>query len=172
MREKLQSANLRFRREKELEVQDAKLLKALEMNVEKQRMQYERYRGLLYAAHPELRIQRAEFPRQFWKGLTKSLPQEKAFLQYVVTEDTTFLFLVAAGEPISVYQIDLGSKRNCANGKRISAASGRSGSCISSQCQTALQLAHQASRKTVDRQILIDSDSGRPTVGSTVSNTG
>ncbi|HEY7159800.1 MAG TPA: CHAT domain-containing protein, partial [Acidobacteriota bacterium] len=109
LREKLQSANLRFRKEKELEVQDSKLLQTLEINVEKQRMQYERYRALLYAAHPELRIQRAEFPPQFWKGLTKSLPHEKAFLQYVVTEDTTFLFLVAAGEPISTYQIDLTS---------------------------------------------------------------
>jgi CHAT domain-containing protein len=111
LRKTLQSANLKLRREKEQEVPDEKRLKVLRASLEKHRLEYERYRTLLYAAHPELRVQRAEFPSNFWGGLTKTLPQQTAFLEYVVTEDTTFLFVIKSNDPIAVFEINLSEKQ-------------------------------------------------------------
>jgi CHAT domain-containing protein len=111
LREKLQTANLKIRFENEQEAPDEEQLKLLRADLEKQRIEYERYRTLLYASHPELRIQRAEFLPGFWKDLTRSLPQESAFLQYVITKNVTFLFLIHYDRPISVFRINLTEKK-------------------------------------------------------------
>jgi CHAT domain-containing protein len=73
----------------------------LESRLEKARRTYEAFQNSLYAAHPELKVQRGEAPIINAGELAALLPNPSdALLEYVVTEDHTYLFAVtrAAGE--------------------------------------------------------------------------
>ncbi|HEX5733396.1 MAG TPA: CHAT domain-containing tetratricopeptide repeat protein [Blastocatellia bacterium] len=73
----------------------------LKASVEKARLEYEDFETSLYVAHPELRVQRGEAPIIKAEELAALLPDgASALLEYVVSDDETYLFAVtkAAGK--------------------------------------------------------------------------
>jgi CHAT domain-containing protein/Tfp pilus assembly protein PilF len=70
-------------------------IRDLQMRLDKARLSFEAFQTSLYAAHPELRTQRGEAPTIRAEELTELLPDERcAALEYVVTEDATYLFVI------------------------------------------------------------------------------
>jgi len=70
--------------------------------LDKTRLKYEAFQNSLYAAHPELKVQRGEASIIKPQELTNLLPDDRtALLEYVVTDDNVFLFVVtrAATQP-------------------------------------------------------------------------
>jgi CHAT domain-containing protein/tetratricopeptide (TPR) repeat protein len=62
---------------------------------EKARLNYEAFQTSLYAAHPELRVQRGEAPILNAQELAALLPDgASALLEYVVADDETYLFAI------------------------------------------------------------------------------
>jgi Uncharacterized protein conserved in bacteria len=73
----------------------------LKTSIEKARLDYEALETSLYAAHPELRVQRGEAPIIKTQELSALLPDAAtALLEFVVTDNETYLFAVtkAAGK--------------------------------------------------------------------------
>jgi hypothetical protein len=67
----------------------------LKAGVEKARLEFEALETSLYAAHPELKVHRGAAPIIKPEELTALLPDAtNALLEYVVTEDVTYLFAV------------------------------------------------------------------------------
>lgn len=63
--------------------------------IEKARLNYEVFLGAVYAAHPGLKVQRGEAPVIQASELAGLLPDARtALLEYSVTEDKTYLFVV------------------------------------------------------------------------------
>ncbi len=61
---------------------------------EKARLNYEAFQTLLYAAHPELRVQRGAAPVITAEEIKGLLPDaQSALLEYVVTDEVTYLFV-------------------------------------------------------------------------------
>ena len=85
----------------------------LKAGVEKARLEYEALETGLYAAHPELKVHRGEASIINAEELTALLPDAtSALLEYVVTDDATYLFAItkAAGQAeaeIRVYTIPI-----------------------------------------------------------------
>jgi CHAT domain-containing protein len=74
---------------------DASRISDIESRLEKARLNYQAFQTNLYAAHPELRVQRGEAPIINAEELATLLPDANtALLEYVVTDDKTFLFVV------------------------------------------------------------------------------
>jgi CHAT domain-containing protein/Flp pilus assembly protein TadD len=89
------------------EVQKAKLdqklndsrQKELTASLDKARLDLEQFRTNIYAAHPELKIHRGESEVITPEALNKLLSDPKeAFLEYVVTQEKTFLFVISKEE--------------------------------------------------------------------------
>jgi CHAT domain-containing protein len=80
--------------------QDATRVAEIETRLEKARLAYEAFQNTLYTTHPELRTQRGEAPIVTANELAELLPDtQTVLLEYVVTEDNTYLFTIAkAGE--------------------------------------------------------------------------
>ena len=75
---------------------------------EKARLNYEAFQTSLYAAHPELRVQRGEAPVITAEETAALLPDsQSALLEYVVTDDLTYLFAItkATGSPAADVQV-------------------------------------------------------------------
>jgi CHAT domain-containing protein len=71
-------------------------IRDLQARLDKARLAYEAFQTSLYAAHPELRIQRGEAPTIRGEELTALLPDASiAVLEYVVTEKATYLFVIS-----------------------------------------------------------------------------
>jgi CHAT domain-containing protein/Tfp pilus assembly protein PilF len=66
-------------------------LKAL---LRKRRLDYEAYQTTLYTAHPDLRTRRGQSPPLKPEEASSLLPAKGAMLEYVVTEDKTYLFVL------------------------------------------------------------------------------
>ncbi len=80
-------------------------LKALR---EKARLNYEAFQTSLYAAHPELRIQRGEAPIIKAGEIMALLPDAgSALLEYVVMDETTYLFAVTKAGGAQVYTLPI-----------------------------------------------------------------
>src|SRR5262245_2313655 len=63
--------------------------------LEKTRLEYEAFQNSLYAAHPELKVQRGEASIINTPELAALLPDDTtALLEYVVTDDHTYLFVI------------------------------------------------------------------------------
>ncbi len=92
---------------------DPQLLSELTPRLEKARLNFEAFQTALYAAHPELKIHRGEGPIIKAQELMALLPDAtSALLEYVVTEEVTYLFAVtkALGKPeveVQVYTIPI-----------------------------------------------------------------
>jgi CHAT domain-containing protein/Flp pilus assembly protein TadD len=94
---KLVSLNAQIFREKQRQERerDKTRLDALESDLQKNRLEYEAFQTNLYAAHPGLKIQRAEAQPLTLEQADALLPDAKtALLEFVVGEDKTFLFVL------------------------------------------------------------------------------
>ena len=75
--------------------QDTSRVKEVETQLEKARLDYEAFQNSLYAVHPELKTQRGEAPIISGQEMAGLLPNESsALLEYVVTDDNTYLFVI------------------------------------------------------------------------------
>ena len=90
---------------------------ALKARLENARLEYEAFEANMYAAHPELRVQRGASLPLTIEEVEKLLPDGKtALLEYVVGEKSSYLFVInrAAGErkraAIKVYRLNLNGK--------------------------------------------------------------
>ena len=85
----------------------------VEGQLEKARLNYEAFQNALYASHPELKTQRGEAPIINAQELAGLLPNSSsALLEYVVTDEQTYLFAITkAGEnaetQIQVYTVPI-----------------------------------------------------------------
>jgi CHAT domain-containing protein len=97
---------------------DQKHLADLRENQEKARLEYEAFRTQLYSAHPNLKIQRGQLSAFSLDQARDLLPDERgALLDYVISEDRTYLFVITkigssnAWQPLlKVYPIEIGRK--------------------------------------------------------------
>ncbi len=92
---KLVTLNSQLTGEARRDKPDPARVSALRAEVEKARLEYEDFETGLYAAHPELKVQRGEAPVITPGELAALLPDEaSALLEYVVADDETYLFAV------------------------------------------------------------------------------
>lgn len=98
LRTELSALNLQLNRTRQANKPDAAKLDELQAHHEKARLNYEAFQTTLYAAHPELKTQRGEAPSIRAEELTPLLPDAaSALLEFVVTEERTYLFVVTKG---------------------------------------------------------------------------
>ncbi len=91
----LVSLNTQISRAKSVSQPDQARLKELSAELQKARLDLEAFRIDLYTSHPELRAQRGEASIINAEDLTALLPEAaSALLEYVVTDDATYLFVV------------------------------------------------------------------------------
>lgn len=63
--------------------------------LDKTRLEYEAFQASMYAAHPELKVQRGQTPMLTLDEAAALLPDQRtAILEYVVTEDKSYLFVL------------------------------------------------------------------------------
>jgi CHAT domain-containing protein/tetratricopeptide (TPR) repeat protein len=90
----------------------------LKSDLEKARLEYSDFRASLYAAHPELRMQRGQIEPISLSDAAHLLPDSRsALLEFLVTEEKTYLFVLtrnaggdAAAPPLDVYSIDINAR--------------------------------------------------------------
>ena len=71
----------------------------LNARFKKARLEYEAFQTSLYAAHPELRVQRGEAKTVTLEETAELLPDaQSALLEYVVTDEKTYLFVLSKGD--------------------------------------------------------------------------
>jgi CHAT domain-containing protein/Tfp pilus assembly protein PilF len=111
------SLNSQIRAERMREPVNQSLIATLEERLEKARNEYETFQSSLYAKHPELKARRGVFPSFGTQDLATVVSDNgTAVLEYVVTDERTFLFLLArdsarrGGVSVKVWSIDV--KRN------------------------------------------------------------
>lgn len=98
LRKAIYAADTQLQNEAAKEKSDATRLLELRKELGKAGNALDSFTTLLYAAHPELKIQRGAGEIAGLNELGKLLPNENtALLEYVVTENRTFIFLVAPG---------------------------------------------------------------------------
>ena len=74
----------------------------LKARLQKTRLDYEAFQTSLYALHPELKVQRGETKPVTLDEMRALLPDPKtALLEFVVTEDKTYLFVVSMQLPVT-----------------------------------------------------------------------
>lgn len=108
------TVNTRIRAERMRQQPDDARIEKLEDHLRQTRIAYETFQTSLYAAHPELKAKRGLFPVfDITKAATFIPDFRTAVLEYIVTEDQTFLFVLtrsSAGEgklEIKVYPIKI-----------------------------------------------------------------
>ncbi|HYM00898.1 MAG TPA: CHAT domain-containing protein, partial [Blastocatellia bacterium] len=81
----------------------------LEARLEEARVEYEAFQTELYAAHSELRVQRAQVPPVTIDNIADLFPEggTTAFLEFVVLTDKTFLFVLTRTSTAALRKIDL-----------------------------------------------------------------
>ena len=85
----------------------------LQIQLEKKRLEFEDFQTRLYAAHPALHVERGAMQPVSLEEAAKLLPDEKtALLEYVVSGEKTFLFVITKDRPSSapmlkVYPIEI-----------------------------------------------------------------
>ncbi len=94
---KLFSLNSQIARERSKPRPDAARVSVLEDELQTARFERERFVGGLYANHPELKVRRGNIETLTIEEALRLLPNESsALLEYVVTEDKTFLFVLSS----------------------------------------------------------------------------
>jgi CHAT domain-containing protein len=97
-RRRLVSLNTQLTNESRREKPDAARVAELKAAVQKARLEYEDFEMQLYAAHPELKVQRGEAPIVKAEELSGLLANSStALLEYVVSDEQTYLFVVTKG---------------------------------------------------------------------------
>ncbi|HEX5964797.1 MAG TPA: CHAT domain-containing tetratricopeptide repeat protein, partial [Pyrinomonadaceae bacterium] len=116
LKTELTQLNKRLSRLTQSDKQDAALIGETEAKLEKTRLDYEAFQNSLYAAHPELKTHRGEAPIINAQELANLLPNtSSALLEYVVTDDATYLFTItkpAEKAPVEIEVQTLPLKRD------------------------------------------------------------
>ncbi len=87
--------NTKISRESQRAQPDQVRLTSLKADLNKARLEYEGFQTGLYAAHPDLKARRGEVRNVTLEETATLLPEAHgALLEYVVTEDNTYLFVV------------------------------------------------------------------------------
>jgi CHAT domain-containing protein len=95
LKSELTIMNLQMTRALQSNRPDTQRISEIKPRLDKARLDYEDFQSSLYAAHPELKIRRGAAPIIKAEEFTALLPDAaSAFLEYVVTEDLTYLFVV------------------------------------------------------------------------------
>jgi CHAT domain-containing protein len=93
---KLFSLNSRIARESARATPDTARLNNLKADLQKARLERDAFQIALYAAHPELKVKRGKSESLKLEDTRALLPDERsAVLEYVVTEEKTFLFVLS-----------------------------------------------------------------------------
>ncbi|MDQ3687247.1 MAG: CHAT domain-containing protein, partial [Acidobacteriota bacterium] len=93
--------NDRIRSENLKPAPEAGLLKNLEVRLNSARIEYEHFQNVLYTTHPELRIQRGHTPALMLDTIASFVThKETAFLEYVVTKESAFLFVITKEDQV------------------------------------------------------------------------
>jgi CHAT domain-containing protein/Tfp pilus assembly protein PilF len=75
----------------------------IQARLNKTRLEYEAFQANLYAAHPELKVQRGQTQPLTLDEVAALLPDaQTAILEYVVTEDKSYLFVLRKGSKAAV----------------------------------------------------------------------
>jgi CHAT domain-containing protein/tetratricopeptide (TPR) repeat protein len=99
LNEELGALNMQFERESSQAVSDKQRIADLGARVQKARLEREAFRTKLYAAHPELKAQRGETVTIKPEEAAALLPDARsALLEYAVTNEQVFLFVLTRGE--------------------------------------------------------------------------
>ena len=89
------SLSSQLRRESSLPRPDNAKIAQIEGRLRHARLEYEAYETRIYAAHPELRVQRGESPPLTLKEMAGLITDDQtALLEYVVTQKKTYLFVL------------------------------------------------------------------------------
>lgn len=112
---RLISLNTQISRENQGAQSDPVRLNDLKAQLQKARLDYEAFQTSLYAAHPELKAQRGEVEPLTPEQARALLPDpHSALLEYVVTEDRTYLFALTGNDArtmeLKVYTLTLKQK--------------------------------------------------------------
>jgi CHAT domain-containing protein len=94
LRTELVSVNSAVSRERQRPQFDQTRLAGLNARLEKARFDYEAFQTTLYAAHPQLRVQRGEAKTLTLEDARGMLTDQDALLEYVVTDKKTYLFIL------------------------------------------------------------------------------
>jgi CHAT domain-containing protein/Tfp pilus assembly protein PilF len=96
---RLVSLNTQISRERQRQSADQDRLNQLDSQLQKVRLELEAFQTNLYVAHPELKPQRGEAPIINAREIAALLPDAgSALLEYVVTDDHTYLFAITRAE--------------------------------------------------------------------------
>ena len=115
----LVSLNAQIFRESQRSQPEPTRLANLKASLQKARLDYEAFQTSLYAAHPQLKVQRGEAKPISLEEAGTLLPDAKtALLEFVVTETKTYLFVLSSPEPrthnpkpvLKVYTLDIQQK--------------------------------------------------------------
>lgn len=111
LRRQMVSLNAQFTREQQRPQQDQNRLAELKAKIEKARLAYEEFESELYAARPELKVRRGEAPPITAEEAARLLPNaQTALLEYVVTEEKTFIFALTTERKLQVYPLSITAK--------------------------------------------------------------
>jgi CHAT domain-containing protein/tetratricopeptide (TPR) repeat protein len=87
--------NARLRRERLQSAPDQTRLAGLETELQQARLEYDAYQTRIYAAHPDLKVQRGDTAPLSLIETAALLPDTKTvLLQYVVTDEKAYLFVI------------------------------------------------------------------------------
>src|SRR5215471_17326171 len=108
-------ASLNAQAAKEKPREDTQKADDLTQELKEARAAYEDFQTRLYAAHPDLKIKRAEFQPISIDQCAALLPDSSsALLEYVISEETSYLFVLTRGHSadkhIEVKVYNLGAK--------------------------------------------------------------
>lgn len=93
---------------------DAGRLKALRSDIDHARLEFEAFHTSLFATHPELRIQRGNFPDfRITDARTLLMDNSTALVEFMVDDEKTLVFVITGSDPpvLKVYPIAI-SKKN------------------------------------------------------------
>ncbi len=95
LRAALASRNRRLQAERVRETPDADLVASLEAERQSSRSAYETFQAAMYARHPDLQVKRGGAPPFTFAEAERLLPDASvAVLEYAVTEEATYLFVL------------------------------------------------------------------------------
>ncbi len=108
LRTELFSINAQITRASQQDERDQVKLDELKVRREKARLDYETFQSTLYAAHPELRVGRGDAQVIKAEELATLAPDERsALLEFVVTDDSTYLFTITRADGVQVYNLPI-----------------------------------------------------------------
>jgi CHAT domain-containing protein len=112
---KIVSLNRQITDEKLKDRPDVKRLAEIEAQLKKARLEFESFQTTLYAAHPELKVQRGEIRPVSFDDASLLIPDSKtALLDFIVTDGNVHLFVLTKGAPaqptLNTYTINIERK--------------------------------------------------------------